>query len=76
MVSVVSVAAAVVAVVMKSAKEHIHLYVVEKAKSILVNTGHSISEITYDLGFDYPQNFSKLFKTKMGLSPSEYGKWN
>lgn len=56
----------------KSAKEHIHLYLVEKAKSQLLNTNASISEIAYGLGFDYPQNFSKLFKTKTGLSPKEY----
>ena len=56
----------------KSAKEHIHLYLVDKAKTILLNTNQSISAIAYDLGFEYPQHFSKLFKTKTGLSPSEY----
>lgn len=56
----------------KSAKEHIHLHLVEKAKTLLLNTNNSISEIAYDLGFEYPQNFSTLFKTKTGLSPTEY----
>ncbi len=60
----------------KSAKEHIYLHLVEKAKSLLLNTNHPISEIAYDLGFDYPQNFSKLFKTKTGLSPTEYRSLN
>jgi len=56
----------------KSAKEHIHLYVVEKAKLLLLATRSSIGEIAYGLGFSYPQNFSKLFKAKTGLSPSQY----
>ncbi|MEM8899609.1 MAG: helix-turn-helix domain-containing protein, partial [Bacteroidota bacterium] len=42
----------------KSAKEHIHLHLVEKAKSLLTNTANLVSEIAYDLGFEYPQNFS------------------
>lgn len=60
----------------KSAKEHIHLHLVEKAKSLLLNTSHSVSEIAYELGFDYPQNFSKLFKSKTGLSPTDYRNLN
>ncbi|UZR97405.1 AraC family transcriptional regulator [Chondrinema litorale] len=56
----------------KSAKEHIHLYLIEKAKTILLSTNNSISQVAYDLGFEYPQHFSKLFKNKTGLSPSEY----
>lgn len=56
----------------KSAKEHIHLQVIEKAKTLLLNTNHSIAEIAYSLGFEYPQNFSTLFKTKTGFSPSQY----
>ncbi|MEZ4907118.1 MAG: helix-turn-helix transcriptional regulator [Saprospiraceae bacterium] len=56
----------------KSAKEHIDLFMVNKAKTILLNTQHSISEIAYDLGFDYPNHFSKFFKSKTGFSPSEF----
>ncbi len=56
----------------KSAKEHIHLYLVNKAKFSLLNTNHSVSEIAYSLGFNYPQNFSKLFKAKTGLSPTQF----
>lgn len=56
----------------KSLLEHIHLFIVERAKSTLLNSKLSVSEISYALGFDYPQHFSKLFKTKTGLSPSEY----
>ncbi len=60
----------------KSAKEYIDLKLVEKAKNRLLNTDYSISEIVYDLGFEYPNHFSKLFKSKTGLSPSEYRNLN
>lgn len=60
----------------KTAQEHIHLFVIEKAKNKLLNSKNSISEIGYSLGFDYPQHFSNLFKSKTGLSPSEYRNLN
>lgn len=60
----------------KSLKEHIHLFILDKAKSTLLNSNLSVSEIAYSLGFDYPQHFSKLFKTKTGLSPIEYRNLN
>ena len=56
----------------KSIKEHIHLKLIDVAKLKLLNSSLSISEIAYGLGFDYPQNFSKLFKVKTGFSPSDY----
>jgi len=60
----------------KTAQEHIHLYVVDKAKNILLNSSDSVSEIAYTLGFEYPQHFSNLFKSKTGLSPREYRNMN
>lgn len=56
----------------KSAKEHINLFIVEKAKDKLIGTSESISQIAYDLGFEYPQHFSKMFKKQTGKSPKEY----
>jgi AraC-like DNA-binding protein len=56
----------------KSTQEHIHYYLLEKAKILLVSSYKSINEIAYDLGFEYSQNFSKLFKKKVGLSPTDY----
>ncbi len=56
----------------KTAQEHIHLLIIEKAKNSLLNSEHSISEIGYALGFNYPQHFSNLFKSKTGLSPRQY----
>ncbi|MCB9048418.1 MAG: AraC family transcriptional regulator [Lewinellaceae bacterium] len=60
----------------KTALEHIHLFVIERAKNILLNSGKSISEIGYSLGFEYPQHFSNLFKSKTGMSPSEFRNLN
>ncbi|MRX64734.1 helix-turn-helix domain-containing protein [Maribacter luteus] len=56
----------------KSTKEHITLYMVEQAKTKLLGSNSSVSEIAFDFGFEYPQHFSKLFKSKTGYSPSEY----
>lgn len=56
----------------KSAKEHINLFIIEKAKDKLIGTSESISQIAYDLGFEYPQHFSKMFKKQTGKSPKEY----
>ena len=60
----------------KSAQEHIHLFIIEKAKNSLLNSKNSISEIAYSLGFDYPQHFSSLFKSKTGVSPKEFRNLN
>jgi AraC-like DNA-binding protein len=60
----------------KTAQEHIHLYVINRAKNSLLNSKSSISEIGYALGFEYPQHFSSLFKSKTGMSPSEYRNLN
>jgi len=60
----------------RSASEHIHLFVLDRAKNRLLASSQSVSEIAYDLGFSYPQHFSKLFKTKTGMSPKDYRKLN
>ncbi|TSJ39642.1 helix-turn-helix domain-containing protein [Mucilaginibacter corticis] len=56
----------------KTTQEHIHLELVDKAKSLLWGTNNSISEIAYGLGFEHPSHFTKIFKTKTGKSPSAY----
>ncbi|OSY89589.1 transcriptional regulator [Tenacibaculum holothuriorum] len=56
----------------KSAKEHINLFIIEKAKDKLIGTSETVSQIAYDLGFEYPQHFSKMFKKQTGKSPKEY----
>jgi AraC-like DNA-binding protein len=56
----------------KTTQEHIHLRLIDKAKSLLWGTEHSISEIAYELGFEHPSHFTKIFKTKTGKSPSAF----
>ena len=56
----------------QSTQQHIHDKLIDKAKEKLSTTGLSVSEIAYGLGFEHPQSFSKLFKTKTNFSPSEY----
>ncbi|MGB0870074.1 MAG: helix-turn-helix domain-containing protein [Flavobacteriales bacterium] len=60
----------------KTAKDHINFFLIDKAKTILLNSKSSVSEVAYELGFEYPQHFSKIFKKSTGLSPSEYRKVN
>jgi AraC family transcriptional activator of pobA len=56
----------------QNAQQHIHNKLIEKAKEKISTTSLSISEIAYELGFEHPQSFSKLFKTKTNLSPLEF----
>ncbi|GGZ92537.1 helix-turn-helix domain-containing protein [Algibacter mikhailovii] len=56
----------------KTTTEHLHLQLIEEAKHILLQPNKSISEVAYELGFEYPQYFSRLFKKKQGISPTEY----
>ncbi|MFK8038129.1 MAG: helix-turn-helix domain-containing protein [Crocinitomicaceae bacterium] len=56
----------------KTTLEHIHLFLIKKAKNNLLNSSATISEIAYSLGFEYPQRFSNLFKSKTGMSPMQY----
>jgi len=60
----------------KTTQEHIHLKLVDTAKSLLWGAGKSISEIAYELGFEYPSHFTKVFKTKTGLTPQQYRNTN
>lgn len=56
----------------QSTQQHIHDKLIEKAKERLSGTDLSVSEIAYELGFEHSQSFSKLFKSKTHLSPSEF----
>jgi AraC-like DNA-binding protein len=56
----------------RNTQQHIHDKVIEKAKERLSTTNLSVGEIAYELGFGYPQSFSKLFKTKTSFSPLEF----
>ncbi len=56
----------------KTAHDHIQLFVIEKAKTILLNSNLTISEVAVELGFEYSQHFSKMFKSQTGMTPKEY----
>jgi len=56
----------------QSAQQHIQEKLIEKAKEYLAVTNLSVSEIAYQLGFEYPQSFNKLFKKKTNFSPLEF----
>lgn len=56
----------------KNTQDHIHHYLIEEAKTLLLNSNNTISEIAYKLGFEYPQYFSRLFSKKVGISPTDY----
>lgn len=56
----------------KTSTEHLQLYLIDEAKDILLNPSKTISEVAYELGFEYPPYFSRLFKKKEGMSPTEY----
>ena len=55
-----------------SAQEYIQTKIIEVAKERVFDLHKSVSEIAYDLGFKYPQHFSRLFRQKTGVTPNEY----
>ncbi len=55
-----------------SAQEYIQHKLIDVAKERVFDTSKSISEIAYDLGFRYPQHFTRLFKQRVGHTPQEY----
>ncbi|WP_420151057.1 helix-turn-helix domain-containing protein [Spirosoma sp.] len=56
----------------QSTQQHIHEKLIEKAKEYLIVSNLSVSEIAYNLGFERPQSFNKLFKAKTNQSPLEF----
>ncbi|MGD1890773.1 MAG: helix-turn-helix domain-containing protein [Cyclobacteriaceae bacterium] len=56
----------------KATTDHLHLYLIDEAKNILLTPSKTISEVAYELGFEYPPYFSRLFKKKEGISPTQY----
>jgi len=56
----------------QNTQHHIHQKIIEKAKEKLSATTLSVSEVAYELGFEHPQSFNKLFKAKTKISPLEF----
>ncbi|GLS26829.1 helix-turn-helix domain-containing protein [Marinibactrum halimedae] len=57
-----------------NAQQHIQYFIVEEAKNRLLGSQAQVGQIGYDLGFEYPQHFSKFFKNKTGMTPAQYRK--
>lgn len=60
----------------RTAQEYIQSQVIDVAKERLFDMNKSVSEIAYDLGFKYPQHFTRLFKQKEGITPNDYRMMN
>ncbi len=56
----------------KSAQEYIQSKLIEVAKERIFDPTKSISEVAYELGFQYPQHFSRFFKQRVGVAPGEF----
>jgi AraC family transcriptional activator of pobA len=56
----------------KSAQEYIQLKTIDIAKEKIVDTGKSVSEVAYELGFKYPSHFTRFFKLQVDSTPNEY----
>ena len=56
----------------QSAQEYIQSKVIDLAKEKIFDPGKTVNEIAYELGFKYPQHFSRFFKERVGQSPNEY----
>ena len=60
----------------KTAQEYIQSKIIDVAKEKIFDPGITVNEIAFDLGFKYPQHFTRLFKQRTGVSPNEYRKLN
>ena len=58
----------------KTAQEYIQNKIIDAAKEQLIATKKTVSEIAYELGFQYSQHFNRLFKKNVGYTPTEYRK--
>ena len=60
----------------KTAQEYIQCRIIELAKERILEGSQTVSQIAYELGFQYPQHFSRLFKKHVGYTPNEYKQQN
>lgn len=56
----------------KTALEHIHIFLIDEAKNLLLSSDNNVAETAYQLGFENPPYFSRLFKKEVGMTPVEY----
>lgn len=55
-----------------SAQEYIQSKIIDVAKNKIFGSDKTVSEIAYELGFKYPQHFTRLFKKRVGYTPNEF----
>ncbi len=60
----------------KTAQEYIQTKVIDVAKEKIFAPGKSVSEVAYELGFKYPQHFTRFFKQRVGYTPNDYRRLN
>ncbi|WP_223649077.1 helix-turn-helix domain-containing protein [Hymenobacter psoromatis] len=56
----------------QNTQQHIHQALIERAKQLLLSTSLTINETAFQLGFEYPQYFTRLFKSKTGRTPAAF----
>lgn len=56
----------------QTTQQHLHHGLLEKAKRLLLSTSLTVNETAFQLGFEYPQYFTRLFKSKTGLTPAAF----
>ncbi len=56
----------------QTAQQHLHHALIEKAKQLLLGTSLTVGETAFQLGFAYPHYFTRLFKSKTGLTPAAF----
>ncbi len=56
----------------QNTQQHIHARLIEKARELLSTSELSVAEVAYQLGFEHPQSFNRLFKNKTKLSPLDF----
>ena len=56
----------------KTAQEYIQNKIIDLAKEMIIGSGKTVSQIAYELGYQYSQHFNRVFKKNVGYTPSEY----
>ena len=58
----------------QTAMDYIHRHIIDAAKELLADTSRSITDVSYQIGFQYPQHMSRMFKKETGGTPAQYRK--
>ena len=58
----------------KTPQEYIQTKLIDQAKEMIASTEKTVSQIAYELGFQYSQHFNRIFKKNVGYTPGEYRK--